>query len=87
MYHKASNENHITNSSEENILLCHGISDDSIATVTDDKVRLLVLHKIYFFNPIPTFLCYLIQYQGDKKYPCLVEIGPSPYLIDVKTDS
>ena len=60
MYHKASNENHITNSSEENILLCHGISDDSIATVTDDKVRLLVLHKIYFFNPIPTFLCYLI---------------------------
>ena len=43
MYHKASNENHITNSSVENILLCHGSSDDSIAAVTDDKVRLLVL--------------------------------------------
>ena len=42
MYHKAFNENHTTNSSVENILLCHGSSDDSIATVTDDKVRLLV---------------------------------------------
>ena len=40
--HKASNENHITNSSVENILLCHGSSDDSIATLTNDKVRLIV---------------------------------------------
>ena len=46
MNHKATNENHITNSSLKTILVCHGSSDDSIGTVTDDKVRFLVVKDL-----------------------------------------
>ena len=26
-------------------------------------------------NPVPTRLCHVIYYHGDKKYPCVVGIG------------
>jgi ACS family sodium-dependent inorganic phosphate cotransporter len=41
MNHKATNENHLTNSTVENILLCHGSPDDSITTVDKEDGPLL----------------------------------------------
>ena len=41
MNHKATNENHITNSSVKTILLCHGSPNDTIATVDNEDGPLL----------------------------------------------
>ena len=32
-----------------------------------------------FFNPVPTRLCHVTYYHGDKKYPCLVGIRLSDF--------
>ena len=35
---------------------------------------------IIVFNPIPSRLCHVMYYHGNKKYPCLVGIGLSGLL-------
>ena len=44
-------------------------------TLTKGNKNWLFLSISYNFDPVPTRLCHVIYYRGDKKYPCQAGIG------------